>query len=105
MTQNRTVDQKAADAVRAYKLLREEVSQPELRAMFTKTMETANGALAEYDPASEVAAAKALATYHALVQDAILIGRQLAANDRAAMMAAAVITQSGVSRPVIVDEE
>ena len=105
MTQNRTVEQKVGDTVRAFNALREEVSQPELRALFTKTMETANSVLAEIKPDSELSAAGALASYQALVQDTILIGRQLAANDRAAMIAAAILMQSGVVRPIITDDE
>lgn len=103
MSQNRTVEQKVGDTARAYQALRDEVSAPELRALFTQTQETANTVLASIEPNSEMSAAGALAQYQALVQTALSIGRVLAANDRAALMAAAVITQSGVVRPILED--
>ena len=98
---NRTPRDKARDAQAAFALLREDLTDSKLRSMFDKTMETANAVLATITPDSEMASTQALGMYKALVDDTILIARIVAANDRSAMLAAAIITQSGVARPVI----
>jgi len=93
MTQNRTVAEKVSDAIRVYDQLRAEITTPEMRALITKMTSMQPG---EKDD---------MAAYAALVQASLQLARVVAANDRTAMLAAAMLTQSGVSRPVITTDE
>ena len=85
----RTVEQKVGDTVAAYNALRDEVTPTPMRSLINKMAEVPMG------PDSDVAA------YASLVQASLALARVVAANDRAAMIAAAMITQSGVSRPLV----
>jgi hypothetical protein len=94
MTQNRTVQQKVGDALFAYEHLRAELTPTEMRALIDKMTKMQPG---EKDD---------IAAYASLVNASLQLARVVSANDRAAMLSAAMITQSGVSRPTIsLDEE
>lgn len=89
MTQNRTVQQKAGDTLRAYELLRGELTPQSMRALVDKMTSQ------QPDEHTDIAA------YASLVNAAMVLAREVGKNDRAAMLAAAMITQSGVARPII----
>ena len=87
MATNRTVTQKTNDALAAYARLREELTPTAMRALITKMTEQTPG---EGDD---------IAAYTGLVQASLHLARVVAANDRAAMLAAAMLTSGGVARP------
>lgn len=89
MPQPRTVEAKVGDAIAAFNGLRDEVTPPPLRALIQKMTEV---------PMTE---GTDVAAYASLVQSSIHLARIIAANDRATMIAAVMLTQSGVSRPII----
>lgn len=93
MVQTRTVQQKVGDALGAYEHLRAELTAPEMRALIDKMTTMQPG---DKDD---------MAAYAALVQASLQLARVVAANDRAAMLGAVMLTQSGVTRPVIMDED
>jgi hypothetical protein len=86
----RSVSDKIADAVKAYNAFRDEVTPPQMRAV----LENMTGA--QQQAAAEVGDVQA---YAALVQASLNLQRVIAANDRAALIAAVMLTQSGISRP------
>jgi len=89
MAQYRSLSDKIADARRAYEALRDDLTSDTLRAMG----ETTTKAQAEAAEAGDIS------RYAAWVDASINVQRVIAANDRAAMIAAVMLTQSGVSRP------
>ena len=89
MTQTRTANQKANDCLAVYGRLREELTPTQMRTLITKMTEM------QPDDKADMAA------YTSLVQASLHLARVVAANDRTAMLAAAMLTQGGVSRPVI----
>ena len=89
MATGRTAGQKVADAKAAFEILREAVTDDSVRAM----SDSVNKAMAD------AAASGNAALYEEWVRAGITITRLVSANDRAALIAAALITQSGVSRP------
>lgn len=93
MAQTRTVEQKVGDALEVFNALRAELTPEPMRALVTKMTSIPMGENTD------------VAAYASLVQASLHIARVVAANDRFAMIAAAMLTQSGVSRPIIVDEE
>ena len=96
-TTARTPSQKAADTVTVYEEFRDQLTPANKR----QVMADMTGAMQQ--AAAEVGDVQA---YAALVQAAITLDRVISANDRAAMLAAAIVTQSGVVKPVInTDEE
>jgi len=97
MSTGRSLTDKIADTLRAYEVLREPLTNPDLTAILQK--------MTGPDAQAAVAAAGDPNAYVALVQASLSLVRTLAANDRTAMMAAAIITQSGVVRPVLEEGE
>lgn len=88
MPRPRTTGEKIADTVTAFNVLRDEVTPQPMRDLI-------NGMTSIPTEGADAAA------YASLVQSSIHLARIVSANDRAAMMAAAIITQSGVSRPTL----
>ena len=84
MTTNRSVPQRIADTAQAFQALRDELTPQPLRDVITLLTTQ------KPDENTDVAA------YASLVQSSLSLARLIAANDRAAMMSAAVITASGV---------
>lgn len=103
MPQPRTIEQKTGDAVSVFNVLREEVTDPGLRRLSTQVIDIGAALLEKIK--TEDNPAQALREYTALVNDSVLLSRVVAGNDRAAMIAAAMLTQSGVSRPTITLDE
>jgi hypothetical protein len=94
MAQNRTPQEKAADALAVFNILRDEVTPSLMREI-----------LANMTEAQQAAGAGDIQAYAALVQAALNLQRVIAANDRMVMVAAAMLTSSGVSRPVFEGDE
>jgi hypothetical protein len=92
----RTVSDKIADTRRAYEAFRDELTTPDLRAMLLLT--TGPEAQAQM---VKVAESGDYESYRQLVQTSLSAQRIVSGNDRAAMLAAAMVTQSGVVKPVI----
>jgi len=88
--QTRSLTDKIADARRAYEVLREDLTSDVMRNVL------GNMTGAQMQAAADVNDVQA---YAALVQASLNLTRIVAANDRAAMIAAVMLTQSGVSRP------
>ena len=86
----RTTSDKIADALQAFNAFRDELTPDVMR----DTLNSMTGA-------QQQAAAQAgdVQAYAALVQAALNLQRLISANDRAALVAAVLLTQSGVSRP------
>ena len=91
MTRERTVTQKVGDWNTAFEATREAITPAGLRNLIDR--------LASF-PVNDATDA---AAYASLVQSSMSVARIVAANDRAAAISAAMLTQSGVSRPVIGD--
>jgi hypothetical protein len=89
MAQHRTNDQKVADVKYVFDLLRDEVTPPILRQMMA--------AMTPKDPTN-------FEQNLAFLQGSFQLARLISANDRAAMIAAAMLTQSGVVKPVFTTE-
>lgn len=106
MTVNRTVEEKVGDILKAYNAISAELTEPTLRHLSQQVIDV--GALLlesiAQDPTGP-SADQSLRQYASLVQDSVLLSRVVAGNDRSAMIAAAMLVQSGVSRPVIQDED
>lgn len=95
----RTPAQKAADTVSVYEVLREQITHETMRTVLGNMTGAQMQATAE---SGDVQA------YAALVQASLSLQKVVSANDRAAMLAAAIVTQSGVVRPqleVVGDED
>jgi len=92
MANQRSAQEKAADAVAAFSLLRDEVTPPVMREVMAK-MDQMQAEVAALPDGGQ--------KYLDLVQTSLSLRRVIAANDRAVMLAAAILTSSGVSRPVI----
>lgn len=90
MRATRTTPDKIADAMQAYQAFRDELTPDVMR----DTLNHMTGA--QQQAAAEVGDVQA---YAALVQAALNLQKVIAANDRAALVAAVLLTQSGVSRP------
>lgn len=97
MANNRTPEQKAADAKRIFELLRDEVTPPVLREVM---LEMTN---AEHQQA--VAGIGDVQAYAALVQAALSLQRVVAGNDRAVMISASILAAGGGARVIPVEEE
>lgn len=93
MTQTRTIEQKVGDATAVFNALRAELTPEPIRALVTQ-MTTI--------PVTETTD---IAAYAAMVQASLHLARVVSANDRTAMIAAAMLTQSGVSRPTFNPDE
>lgn len=94
MPQPRTVEQKVGDASVAFTALRDEITPPPFRNLINE--------MTSY-PVTE---GTDMVAYASLVQASMGIARIIAANDRAALIAAAMLTQSGgVTRPTWTPEE
>jgi hypothetical protein len=89
---NRTVEQKVGDTAAAFNALSADITPEPLRWMVTDLTSV------------DITETTDVAAYASLVQSSIHVARIVAANDRAAMLAAAMITQSGVARPVVTTE-
>lgn len=89
MATHRTNEQKVADVAVVYNALREELTPNVLRLM-----------MQAMTPQDVTDAQQNLV----FLQGSFQLARLISANDRAAMLAAAMLTQSGVARPVIADE-
>jgi hypothetical protein len=92
MAQQRTVNDRIADALTAYNVFREELTPENMRSV----LEDMTGA--QKQAAAEKGDVQA---YAALVQASLSLQRLVFANDRTAMLAAVMATQSGVSRPTL----
>ena len=90
MATQRSLTDKIADARRAYEVLRDELTTDVMRNVLNDMTGAQMQAAASAGDVQE---------YAALVQAALNLTRVVAANDRAAMIAAVMLTQSGVSRP------
>jgi hypothetical protein len=92
MAPQRTVNDRIADALIAYNVFREELTPENMRSV-----------LEDMTGAQKQAAAEAgdVTAYAALVQASLSLQRLVFANDRTAMLAAVMATQSGVSRPTL----
>lgn len=95
MTANRTVVEKVGDWKQAYDAIREELTPPQMRLML--------GHLTAPTPmdGDDVAAVQA---YVQVVRASLDLSRVITANDRAAAVTAAMLTQAGVSRPIFGDD-
>jgi hypothetical protein len=92
MAQQRSITDKIADAHRAYEAFREELTTGTMRSVLSDM----TGAQMQ-----ATASSGDVQAYAALVQASLNLQRVVAANDRAALIAAVMLTQSGVSRPQI----
>lgn len=90
MATQRSLTDKIADARRAYEVLRDELTTDVMRSVLNDMTG------AQMQAAASVGDVQA---YAALVQASLNLQRVVSANDRAAMIAAVMLTQSGVSRP------
>lgn len=93
MARERTVDEKVGDWQRAHRMIAEELTPPALRQMMT----TLTGVV----PPEGTDDLDQLRSYIETVNSAMGIARVVFANDRAAGVVAAMLVQSGVSRPII----
>ena len=102
-SRDRTREDKVGDLKWAFDMLRMELTPQTMRDFITKlsTTPAPEPITGSEDPAIIMANSKALEAYAALVQSGMAVGRMVTANDRTAMIAAAMMMQSGVSRPVI----
>jgi hypothetical protein len=92
MSNVRTPQQKADDARAVFLLLRDEVTPPIMRELLDSMTNAASQSAAQVGDVQ---------AYAALVQASLQLQRVIAANDRTVMVAAAVLTASGVSRPML----
>lgn len=92
MSNVRTPQQKADDARAVFLLLRDEVTPPIMRELLDSMTNAASQSAAQVGDVQ---------AYAALVQASLQLQRVIAANDRTVMVAAATLTASGVSRPMI----
>lgn len=83
MTLHRSNEQKVADTATVFNALRDEITPAPFRNLINKMVEF---------PVTE---GTDMAAYASLVQASMSIARIVAANDRQALLAAAIITQSG----------
>ena len=90
MTQQRSLTDKIADARRAYEVFREELTPPNMRSV----LDNMTGA-----QMTATASSGDVQAYAALVEASLRLNSLVSANDRAALMASVMLTQSGVSRP------
>lgn len=90
MRTTRTTADKIGDALQAYNAFRDELTPDVMR----DTLNSMTGA--QQQAAAEVGDVQA---YAALVQASLSLQRLISANDRAALVAAVLLTQSGVARP------
>lgn len=88
MSINRSVPAKVGDWLTAYNAIREEITPPAMRVMLSHLSIPEN---ASPEPGD----------YVKVVQASIALARLVCANDRAASVVAAMLTQSGVSRPTV----
>ena len=95
-TAGRTPRQKAADTITVYEDFRDQLTVAQMRTV----LENMTGAQMQ-----ATASSGDVQAYAALVQASLSLQRVVCANDRAAMIAAAIVTQSGIVRPIINDEE
>jgi len=86
------VSDKIADTIQAYNVYREELTPENMRQVLEKMTGGQQQAAAQAGDAQ---------AYAALVQASLQLQRLVFANDRAALIAAVMTTQSGVSRPII----
>ncbi len=93
MTTSRTPAQRAADVVTVYEELRAQLTNAETRAILDGMRES--GLIMQ----QKAADAGDYQGYAGLVQASLNLQKLISANDRAAMLAAAIVTQSGVVRP------
>lgn len=90
MAYQRTVSDKIGDTIVAFSAFREELTPENMRSV----LENMTGS--QQQAAAQAGDAQA---YAALVQASLSLQRLVFANDRAALIAAVMLTQSGVSRP------
>lgn len=95
MARERTVTEKVADAMTAFEAFRYELTPPALRTM----MEQLTAATPQdHESLNDLDAIQA---YLGQVNAAVGASRLVFANDRAALIAAVMLTQSGVARPML----
>lgn len=90
MAQQRTLPEKVQDVKTTYEQFRELLTTPNMRSV----LENMTGA-----QMAATAATGDVQAYAALVEASLRLNSLVSANDRAALMAAVMATQSGVSRP------
>jgi len=88
MSTLRSRTDKIADALGAYNVFRDELTPEVMRNVL--------GNMTDAQRAVDVGDVQA---YAALVQASLQLQRVIAANDRAALVAAVLLTQSGIARP------
>lgn len=96
-TPQRSVSEKATDLLTAFNIIRDEITPPEFRAVIHN--------VTQVPPATEEEGVEGFNRYVNALNASLGVSRVVMANDRAALLAAAMITQSGVSRPVISTDE
>ena len=92
MARERTVIEKVGDWKAAYDMIRDEITPAGLRQMMAVV-------------ATPPADGSDVQQYIGMVQASLSMARIVTANDRMAAVTAAMLTQSGVSRPIIADAE
>jgi len=92
MSRNRTPVEKTADWYTVFNAISGELTPTALRTMLSRLTETM-GTTGE--PSEAIA----------LLQSSMALARLVSANDRAAAIAAAVLTSSGGARPVVVEDQ
>jgi hypothetical protein len=92
MTATRSVPQRLGDWSEAFDFTRQAITPVEFRTMLAAMLKPAG------EDVGDVQA------YAVLVQASMTLARLVSANDRTAAIVAAMLTQSGVSRPTITEE-
>lgn len=93
-TQQRSITDKIADARRVAEAFRDDMTPDKMRDMVAMVTDQQHQAAAEGN----------VEAYAELVRASIGLMEIMYRNDRAALLAAAIITQSGVVKPVITEE-
>lgn len=110
MTQQRSVEQKVADTVMTFNALQAEVVTPAMRGMIDKltnfpapelpSREDLNAMEPEVQVAVVNSYERQMRSYASLIEGGMAVARLVAAGERTAMLAAAILNQSGVVKPV-----
>jgi len=86
----RTMEQKLKDASQAYEVFSKTLTPDPMRGLINKLTEVE---VNQEDPSF-------MGAYASLVQSSMSIARVIGANDRAALVAAVMLTSGGISRPI-----
>jgi hypothetical protein len=91
MTTQRTPAQKALDTLSVYEQFRDAITTERMRGLLNDMTG---------EQMQDVAKSGDVQAYAALVQASLSLQKLVSANDRAALLGAAIVTQSGVVKPV-----